>query len=661
MEPIVQGCAPQVTVLMPVYNGNRFLREAIESILNQTFTDFEFLIIDDGSTDNSVETISSYADPRIRLVRNVTNIGVARTLNKGIGLARGDYIARMDADDVSLPRRIEIQLSFMKENPETDVLATRVALIDAKGNDQGSWEADHTATTHDEIRRRLPDSNCIAHPTVMMRRSIASRYGYREDQLHAEDYDLWLRLTADNLKIEKIGDPLLRYRVHTKSITFASNATAYGVKDVSAKSRYLLHRLTVRKRPSLFDARVAGALTMEFGRLTVATFDRLLRATAKHALIRIGSFASLLAPRQTGTSLFFFFPFYHVGGAERVHADIIAAVAEERPWVIITHASKSRDHREFLRKNSRLCEISPLLNGAITKYVCLGFCAALINRQTRPRAFGSNTPFFYELLPWLGRHVECIDLLHAFGGGLDAVSLPYVPRLNRRVVICSKTYADLKEQYASHDFGPEILERVTIIGNAVHIPASPCRKDRERELKVLYVGRGSEEKRVYLVGRIAELCHRRQLPVHFTLVGDVATSIEPRHLELCTLAGEISDPGELERYYRQSDMLLVTSRMEGFPMVVMEGMAHGVVPVSTDVGGIPEHVTHGVNGFLVANAEDTESIVESFVGLISTLACNRRLLEEMAERAYHYAAEHFRLEKFNRSYRELLLDATWKR
>lgn len=119
---------PSVTILMPVYNGERFLRQTIESILNQTFTDFEYLIIDDASTDTSRDIIRCFNDPRIRLVENVKNDGLIKTLNRGLALAQGEYIARQDQDDISHPTRIEKQFAFLNDNPEIVLLGTQIWL-----------------------------------------------------------------------------------------------------------------------------------------------------------------------------------------------------------------------------------------------------------------------------------------------------------------------------------------------------------------------------------------------------------------------------------------------------------------------------------------------------------------------------------------------------
>ena len=209
---------PKVTVLMPAYNGEKYLREAIDSILSQTFRDFEFLIINDGSTDATVEIINSYTDHRVRLVHNDANLGLIATLNKGLDMARGEFVARQDADDISHPTRLEKQISFMDSHPEVVLLGTQVHYIDQYGKKYNSY-GEYKARGELAIRWQLIFDNPFAHSSVMMRTGIVRDIGgYDEHFLACEDYDLWSRLvyahSADNLK-----EALLYYRCHPSSMT----------------------------------------------------------------------------------------------------------------------------------------------------------------------------------------------------------------------------------------------------------------------------------------------------------------------------------------------------------------------------------------------------------------------------------------------------------
>lgn len=210
---------PKVSVIMPVYNGEAYLREAIESVLQQTFGDFEFIIINDGSTDGSESIILSYRDTRIVYLQNEGNKGVIYTLNRCVKEAKGELIARMDADDIAMPGRLEKQVSYMESHPEVAVLATTVQLVDAEGQPIANWKEDRQSVSEHQIRSSLASNNCIAHPSVMVRKDVYEQYLYEYDQKYSEDYDLWLRLISENKRIAKLPEPLLKHRILPTSVT----------------------------------------------------------------------------------------------------------------------------------------------------------------------------------------------------------------------------------------------------------------------------------------------------------------------------------------------------------------------------------------------------------------------------------------------------------
>lgn len=218
---------PKVTVLMPVYNGEKYLREALESVLNQTFTDFEFLIIDDGSTDSSTEIIRSYSDPRIRLVQNERNLKLIATLNKGLDLARGEYIARMDCDDISLPQRLARQVEFMEANPEIGVCGSWVKTIGERPGEIWRFHPDPA-----EIRAELFFRNPMAHPSVILRRSKLKEFNlyYNPHYLHAEDYGLWLECSK-LFKLANIPEVLLNYRFTSTSVSHLNRKVLEGTLE----------------------------------------------------------------------------------------------------------------------------------------------------------------------------------------------------------------------------------------------------------------------------------------------------------------------------------------------------------------------------------------------------------------------------------------------
>lgn len=205
---------PRVTVLMPVYNGERYLREAMDSILAQTFTDFEFLIIDDGSADRSVEIIRSYDDPRIRLVHNEKNLKLIAALNRGFDLARGEFLARMDCDDISLPTRLARQVEFMAAHPEVGVCGTWARKIDDQGRITGHLKPPAGRKFEKLIWRPSP----INHPTAFIRNTVYMNFRYDYNYADAEDYELWLRVSGA-AGLDNLDEFLLLYRIHPASVT----------------------------------------------------------------------------------------------------------------------------------------------------------------------------------------------------------------------------------------------------------------------------------------------------------------------------------------------------------------------------------------------------------------------------------------------------------
>lgn len=208
---------PQITVLLPVYNGAADVEQAVLSILAQTYTDFELLIINDGSKDNSAEILARLHDPRIRLVHQ-ENMGLAATLNRGITLAQGRYIARQDQDDLSLPTRLEKQWAYLERNPDCALLGTRAEIW--VGDTQSERVHDHP-TEHGHILFELLFDCPFVHSSVMMRRdAVEAVGGYSTNPVRQppEDYELWSRL-ARRYKVANLSDRLLIYREVAKSMS----------------------------------------------------------------------------------------------------------------------------------------------------------------------------------------------------------------------------------------------------------------------------------------------------------------------------------------------------------------------------------------------------------------------------------------------------------
>jgi glycosyltransferase involved in cell wall biosynthesis len=206
--------SPLVSVVMPAYNARRYVAEAVESVLAQTFADFEFLIVDDGSTDDTAAILQKFAalDHRIEVITQ-PNSGVGAALNAGLALARGRYIARMDSDDICLPLRFEKQVEYLERTLDCVLVGSRVMIIDSDGT--SLFEMDSVQLTHEKIDELLMRARwSIVHPSIMMRTDIVRRLGgYNNDLVPVEDHDLFLRL-AEVGKLANLPDVLLKYRKH---------------------------------------------------------------------------------------------------------------------------------------------------------------------------------------------------------------------------------------------------------------------------------------------------------------------------------------------------------------------------------------------------------------------------------------------------------------
>jgi glycosyltransferase involved in cell wall biosynthesis len=207
---------PLISVVMSVFNSELYVKEAIDSILNQTFEDFEFIILDDGSTDKSVDIIQGYTDSRIRFFQNDKNLGLRGSLNRGLQLAEGKYIARMDSDDIAVERRFEIQVKYLEQHPDVVMCGGNVHyLIDGKIK----RNKEIFPCSFQEIRIALLRYNCFFHPTVMLRTDFIRAHELYYQRTFADDYDLWTRMMNQSVLYGKqminLPEVFLNYRLHS--------------------------------------------------------------------------------------------------------------------------------------------------------------------------------------------------------------------------------------------------------------------------------------------------------------------------------------------------------------------------------------------------------------------------------------------------------------
>ena len=279
--------APRVSVVLPVYNAERYLDEALRSVLGQTFEDFECLVIDDGSTDSTPELIQSFArgDRRVRPLR-LAHSGIVEALNIGLQSARGQLLARMDADDVCRPHRFARQVQWFAEHPECVAIGSWVLLTDPYGSDLNEVQP---ALTHEQIEADLLKANgwAMFHPTVMMRREpVMTVGGYRREYQWSEDIDLFLRL-AEVGKLANIPEVLLRYRQHYDSVNRTRRAVQMQINRRLLNETY--HRRGLGPLPGHVPEEYPTFTSFELARAWgwQALTNRNWKAARRHALAAI--------------------------------------------------------------------------------------------------------------------------------------------------------------------------------------------------------------------------------------------------------------------------------------------------------------------------------------------------------------------------------------
>ena len=237
----------KISVVMSVYNAEKYLNEAVDSILTQTYEDFELILINDKSTDRSGQILGEYAqrDSRIVILENEENIGLTKSLNRGLAIAKGEYIARMDADDISVPHRFARQVQFLDENPEYSFVSSIGRYIDEDGNPE---QLRLFPETNEEIYAMMPKVDAVMHPGVMFRREDIAKIGnYCEDFRVVQDYDLWFRGMAAGYKFYNIQEPLVLFRRNDSYNTRKSRA--YRMVDYRVRKKgYKINKIPLHKR-----------------------------------------------------------------------------------------------------------------------------------------------------------------------------------------------------------------------------------------------------------------------------------------------------------------------------------------------------------------------------------------------------------------------------
>lgn len=361
------------------------------------------------------------------------------------------------------------------------------------------------------------------------------------------------------------------------------------------------------------------------------------------------------------SNIVFFFPRFQTGGAERVHLNIIRSVSDKNPVCIFTDFSDNDDLLSEYRSYATTINLlrwgwKRSFRKKMAKKV-----AAKINKIENPILFGSNSEFFFDLFPYLKPDCVKIDLLHTdlshLPLSIENYALPYTEQLHRRVLLGKNHQIKIKEFYHKNGIPLQELSKIEIIPNGINVPADPpAKKQYTDKMIVLFIARNSYEKRPELYLQIAREALAKNLPFEFQMIGDfeIFEKEKPNNLKII---GKITDVDELNKYYKKAHFIFITSIFEGFPMVILEGLSYGVIPITTDVGEIYEDINiETKTGFIVPNYRDQNEIINGFLTKLEEISNKEYDLQLFVNNGYSLVKSKFSESKFHENYRKLILN-----
>lgn len=377
-----------------------------------------------------------------------------------------------------------------------------------------------------------------------------------------------------------------------------------------------------------------------------------------HAIYYLLVFLLFKKAKFSKASNVFFFPYYHTGGAEKVHAQIVAALKDKKNVVIFTQGSAMQTFYNDFKNHAYVIELNPILNkkNAIVNAYLEKQIVLAINSSSRIQSvFACNSPYFYNLLPKLKTSLRRIDLFHAFEEN-DVRSIEVVksaPFIDVRVVINSNAMQHIVSYYKQNGLSPIYTKKIIIIPNGIELSEDCLTGKQVAHTRIGFVGRWSEEKRPELFLKIALQINQKFPEIEFVMAGSgMLSNIAKIKAAGVHYLGNFSEQRKINDLYRSLSYVLLPSRYEGFPVVIMESMAFGVIPIATKVGGIADHITSNENGFLIETVNEVE-LVKDFCDVISRTYQDTNLSKQIAKNAVEYAHANFGIEQFNFSYQKL--------
>lgn len=355
----------------------------------------------------------------------------------------------------------------------------------------------------------------------------------------------------------------------------------------------------------------------------------------------------------------FFFNSFATGGAEKVQLEIVRSISDHNSAVFISNYCLNDQYKKDFELCSSLYNIYAAVRKRDFYYpFILKVLAKKINNMNQPRLLGCDCQLYYDLLPYLTPNVVIMDLfhtlVHSFEVGPEHWSLSMVEKIQKRIVISYKLQRDFETFYSNNGISPTLLKKIIPIHNFVDKPLNLLESIPKSEKPIaLFVCRNHFVKRIHLAGEIA---HQLSNSIKFVFIGDnLESEVKAEHRSSIEFTGNISDSKELSKWYQQADFLMMTSSREGLPMVLLEGMSYGLIPLSTNVGAIEEIISSEDLGILIPNHNNENEIVSMFLESFKVLLDNPEKTSRMKQNVKKFVLEEFNLEVFKQSYRQALL------
>jgi L-malate glycosyltransferase len=369
-------------------------------------------------------------------------------------------------------------------------------------------------------------------------------------------------------------------------------------------------------------------------------------------IVLLGKIAGKIFTLKTKHSVFLFFYNADVGGGIKVNADILHCIKHKNPLVIFCKKPKNNKYIKLFEIDGiKIIYLDKYIDKKIFHFINIffrGVIATWINNAENAIVFSGECIYFYKVLPHLKKNVKTIELCHV-NKWLNYTQA-FIKNIDVRIFSTQQIKRDVEAQYIREKIPSYFFEKLLFIDNKIDVQTFTATTNEL--LEVVFIGRNSPQKRVYLITKIAKKIQLLHKKIHFSFVGDLDEYEKTDLNEYCTFYGLINDEKKISEIYQKSDMLLLTSAFEGLPIVVMEMMARGKIVLSTAVSGIPDYITHKENGLLIFETDENK-IMDEAVQLIIEIAENKKLKTAIEANAYQYASKKFDANLFDSTYQKL--------